>query len=143
VINNRLNLAEILRIVSEEGAKAKRVELLRELLSRKPILKQVFYYTYSDEVEWDLPEGNPPFEPLDMPENWGYNRLPSELRKMKYFLKGNTLNSIKRENVFITLLESVSPEEAELLLMMKNRKLDYKGLNKKFIEENFPELLVS
>ena len=143
MINNRLNLAEILRIVSEEGAKAKRVELLRELLSRKPILKQVFYYTYSDEVEWDLPEGNPPFEPLDMPENWGYNRLPSELRKMKYFLKGNTLNSIKRENVFITLLESVSPEEAELLLMMKNRKLDYKGLNKKFIEENFPELLVS
>ena len=136
-------MAEILRIGSEEGAKAKRVELLRELLSRKPILKQVFYYTYSDEVEWDLPEGNPPFEPLDMPENWGYNRLPSELRKMKYFLKGNTLNSIKRENVFITLLESVSPEEAELLLMMKNRKLDYKGLNKKFIEENFPELLVS
>lgn len=143
MINNRLNLAEILRIVSEEGSKDKRVELMRELLSRKPILKQVFYYTYSDEVEWDLPEGNPPFEKLDMPENWGYNRLPSELRKMKYFVKGNTLNNLKRENVFITLLESVSPEEAELLLMMKNRKLSYKGLTKKFIEDNFPELLVS
>jgi hypothetical protein len=62
---------------------------------------------------------------------------------MKYFVKGNTLNTLKRENVFITLLESVSPEEAELLLMMKNRKLSYKGLTKKFIEDNFPELLVS
>lgn len=141
--NSRLNLAELLNIVSEEGSKSKRVELLRELISRKPVLKQVFYYAYSDEVEWDLPDGDPPYATLDIPENWGYNRLPAEMRKIKYFVKGNSLNSLKRESIFIGLLESVSKEEAELLLMMKNRKLKYKGLTKKFIQENFSELLTS
>jgi hypothetical protein len=40
------------------------------------------------------------------------------------------------------MLESVSPEEAQLFLMIKNKKITYKGITRKLIEESMPELLV-
>jgi hypothetical protein len=51
------------------------------------------------------------------------------------------LNPIKRESIFIEVLETVSPEEAKLVLMMKDKKLTYKGINRKLIEEALPEIL--
>jgi hypothetical protein len=78
---------------------------------------------------------------MENPENWGHNRLPKELRKFQYFVTGTTLNPIKRESIFIEVLETVSPEEAKLVLMMKDKKLTYKGITRKLIEEALPEIL--
>jgi hypothetical protein len=98
---------------------------------------------------FELPEGAPPYKNVDMPDNWGYNRLPKELRKFKYFFKGNQLHAIKREKIFIEVLESLSPDEAKLVLMMKDKKLTYKGkqadryaITKKIVMEALPELFV-
>jgi hypothetical protein len=93
---------------------------------------------------FDLPEGDPPYKPLDVPDNWGYNRMPKELRKVGYFLRGtqNNLTKYQKEKMFIDMLESVSPEEAQLFLMIKNKKITYKGITRKLIEESMPELLV-
>ena len=78
---------------------------------------------------------------METPGNWGHNRLPKELRKFQYFITGSKLNPIKKESMFIEVLESVSPEEAKLVLMMKEKKLTYKGINRKLIEEALPEIL--
>jgi hypothetical protein len=75
-----------------------------------------------------------------MPENWGYNRLPKELRKFKYFVKGFNVTPLKRETIFIEMLESVSPEEAKLVLMIKDKKLTYKGITKKVVMEAMPQI---
>ena len=48
---------------------------------------------------------------------------------------------LKRENLFIGILEAVHPDDAKLLLAMKEKKLPYSGLTPKIINEAFPELI--
>ena len=45
---------------------------------------------------------------------------------------------IKRENLFIQILGSIQPEDAELVLQMKNREI--KGVSKNVVAKAFPEL---
>jgi hypothetical protein len=45
---------------------------------------------------------------------------------------------IKRENLFIQILSSIQPEDAELVLQMKNREI--KGVSKNVVAKAFPEL---
>jgi hypothetical protein len=39
------------------------------------------------------------------------------------------------------VLESIHPKEAKVLIAVKDKKLPYKGLTKKLVEEAFPGLL--
>jgi hypothetical protein len=121
-----------------------RVGAIRAIANLKPDLKKIFQLTYHKDLVFDLPEGAPPYKPLDMPNNWGYNRLPRELKKIGYFLKGvqNNLTKHQKEKMFIDMLETVSATEAQLLLMIKDKKLKYKGITRKLAEEAFPELFV-
>lgn len=59
---------------------------------------------------------------------------------MQYFLPGNNLPVMKREKLFIDILESLSPEEAELILKMKDKKLKLKNISKKIVQDALPEL---
>jgi hypothetical protein len=145
---SKMTLPELFKMIAEIPA-AKRSEHLREIANLKPDIKTVLLYTYHSDYVFELPEGAPPYKNVDMPDNWGYNRLPKELRKFKYFFKGNQLHAIKREKIFIEVLESLSPDEAKLVLMMKDKKLTYKGkqadryaITKKIVMEALPELFV-
>jgi hypothetical protein len=137
---SKMTLPELLQHVAELPA-AKKANSLKQIANLTPELKTVLRYTFHKNVVFDLPAGVPPYKPMETPENWGHNRLPKELRKFQYFITGTTLNPIKREAMFIEVLESVSPEEAKLVLMMKEKKLTYKGINRKLIEEALPEIL--
>lgn len=132
-------LPELLQHISELPA-SKRVDALREIGNLKPALQEALMLTYHNGIQFDLPPGVPPYRPLDMPENWGYNRLPKELRKFKYFVKGFNVTPLKRETIFIEMLESVSAEEAKLVLMIKDKKLTYKGITKKVVMEAMPQI---
>jgi hypothetical protein len=79
---------------------------------------------------------------METPENMGHNRLPKEIRKFQYFLPNNGLNVVRRERIFIDLLESLDPEEAKLVLMIKDKKITYKGITRKLVEEALPDLFV-
>jgi hypothetical protein len=120
----------------------KRANALKQIANLTPDLKTLLKYTYHKDVKFDLPEGDPPYKEMETPENMGHNRLPREMRKFQYFFKESNLNTIKREKLFIELLETVSPEEAKLVLMVKNKKLTYKGITRKLVEEALPELFV-
>ena len=132
-------LPELLQHISELPA-AKRVDALREIGNLKPALQEALMLVYHNAIQFDLPDGTPPYKSLDIPDNWGYNRLPKELRKFKYFVKGFNISPIKRESIFIELLESVSPEEAKLVIMIKEKKLTYKGITKKVVMEAMPQI---
>jgi hypothetical protein len=43
--------------------------------------------------------------------------------------------------MFISILEAVHPEEAEVLVKMKDKKQLVKGLTKKLVEEAYPGLI--
>jgi hypothetical protein len=137
----RFTVPELLKHISDLPA-SKRVGALKEIANLKPDLKSVLQLCYHKNVVFDLPEGSPPYTPLNVPENWGYNRLPKELKKVHYFLKGaqNNLTSFRKEKLFIDILESVSPDEAKLFIMIKDKKLTYKGFNRKLVEDALPEL---
>jgi hypothetical protein len=137
---SKMTIPELLTHISELPA-AKKVSALKQIADLTPELKTVLKYTFHKNILFELPKGVPPYKAMETPENWGHNRLPKELRKFQYFLKGSNLNPIKRESIFIEVLETVSPEEAKLVLMMKDKKLTYKGITRKLIEEALPEIL--
>jgi Family of unknown function (DUF6433) len=95
---------------------------------------------YDPNVKWDLPEGDPPYNPCEFPNQ--ENMLYQEARKLYLFLEGGNpdLHKIKRETMFINLLGSVEPSDAKLLLAIKNKKLPYPGLNSDIILKAFPGL---
>lgn len=138
---NRMTLPEIFQHISDLPA-AKRADALKKIGSLVENIKILLHYTYHKNVVMQLPEGIPPYKPMDIPKNMGLNRLPAEMKRLQYFLPSAKINPIKRESMFIEMLEALSPEEAKLLLMVKNKKLEYKGFNRKLVEEVFPEILV-
>ena len=137
---DKMTLPELLKHIGDLPA-AKKANALKQIANLTPELKTVLKYTFHKNIQFELPKGAPPYKEMETPGNWGHNRLPRELRKFQYFITGTTLNPIKREAMFIEVLESVSPEEAKLVLMMKEKKLTYKGINRKLIEEALPEIL--
>ena len=54
--------------------------------------------------------------------------------------QGN-LTPLKREQMYIQLLESVSAEEAALIEQMKDKKLKITGLSYNLVKDTFPHLL--
>lgn len=140
---SRWTVHEMLKHISELPAKD-RAGALQQISNLKPILKDVLRYTYHKNFSFTLPDGNPPFTTMEVPPNMGMNRLPHEIRKFKYFVNNTDLHTIKREKIFIDMLEALSPEEAQLVLMMKNKKLSgiYKNITRKLVEESLPDIFV-
>ena len=119
--------------------KTERINHLRK--NYTPAMGVVLEFTYNNLIEWLLPEGDPPYKKNETPwDNEG--ALHHEVRRFYLFTKGNTeaqrnLKQVRREQLFVDMLENLPAEEAKILLGMKDRKLPYKGLTKKFVMECF------
>jgi hypothetical protein len=132
---------EIFTEVHDTAGKANKAEVLKKYSS--PQLKTVLGYTYDPNVTWLLPEGDPPYTPASAID--GENVFKAEMRRLYLFVKGPTdaqknLKPMRREKLFIEMLESIHPDDAKVLLAMKNRRLPYKGLTRSLVELAFPSL---
>lgn len=128
-------LADVLKQVSEQKTKKDKIAILRK--HDHVGLRVILQYILND-IEWALPEGDIPYTPNKQVDCDG--QLYKELRRMYLFVKGGhpTLEQKKRELLFINLLESVTPNDAQLLLAMKDHKAaKLYGINKKLVEEAF------
>lgn len=99
-------------------------------------LKMLLEYAYLPEKKFDLPEGDPPYKPDDAPIGMSPANLRMEIKRL-YIFKREDLKPLRREQLFINLLESVHPDEAKLLLAVKEQKLNklYKKVTRKVVEE--------
>lgn len=88
-------------------------------------------------IEILLPPGAPPYNKSELHENHGM--FMSEARKLYLFVKGQSpeLHQIRRETLFINMLESIHPQDAEMLIAAKDKKL---MIDAKIVMEAFPEL---
>jgi len=88
-------------------------------------IKIILKACFDPNIEFLLPEGEPPYTPTDLDDQ--ENMLYRESRKLHHFIRGgnDNLPQIKREKMFIDLLESVTPEDAKLLVSIKDKKLPY------------------
>ena len=132
---------EVFEELELQSNKSKRKAVL-ERYKDMPALRDVLRGMFDDTLVFLLPEGTPPYTP-NRPES-APSTLLRKHRDFGWFVKGGpgtSLPSFKREKKFIELLESVHPDDALLVLAMVNKKSPIKGLNKKLVQEVFPNLI--
>jgi len=74
----------------------------------------------------------------------GKTTLRRESKHFYHFIKGgnNGLTSIRRETMFINLLEGLHPLEAEIVCLVKDKKLtDKYKITKEVVSEAFPQIV--
>ena len=103
---------------------------------------------FDETVHWNLPKGNPPYNPDDAPIGFEPSNLYKQQRMFgKYFMKGgrgDSMTPVRREKMFINMLESLHPSEAELVLAMVSKEGltgIYKGITLKLVQDTFPTLI--
>lgn len=116
-----------------------RVEILQR--DQTQHLLDFLKYVFDKNIKFLLPKGRPPFTESAGGQN--SKLIYGQIRMINYLTnqyKGN-LSNMKREQMFIGMLESVTPAEAELLLQMKDKKMKITGLTAKLVEQAFPGLI--
>jgi len=93
-------------------------------------LKFLFQYAFIPEQKFVLPEGEPPFKQEVAPIGMTPANFTQEMKKLYIFTKARDLPKIRREQLFIQLLESIHPSEAKVLLAVKDQTLNklYKNI---------------
>lgn len=140
--NPRLLISEVLRKVSNAKTKEEKAKLLNKHNSQA--LRSLLIWNFDESVISMLPEGEVPYTPNDAPVGTDHTRLEQEYRGLYRFVKGGAdkLPNLKRESMFVQLLEGLSAEEAELLVLVKDKKLTskYKRITRSTVAEAFPNI---
>ena len=137
--NYALSYHEILTKVNNAKDKPKKLDVLRKYDTSE--LRMFLKGAFDPKLEWLLPEGKPPYKPNEAPIGTEHTWLKQEVKRMFHFLKGGNpqLSQMKRDTMFIQMLEGLSDEEAKLLIQAKDKELNkhYKGLTANLIKEAF------
>ena len=75
--------------------------------------------------------------------NKGHSTIRREFKHFYHFIKGgnDAINSIRRESMFINILEGLHPLEAEILILVKDKKLDTKyKITKEIVSQAYPSI---
>jgi len=158
---------EILELVSKQRSNAKKVELLKAY--EHDSLKTIFIWNFDDTVISLLPEGEVPYSDLKdqnvyagtLSENLlkeslggesatgqdldgrGRTSLRREYSNLYHYVKGgnDSLTSIRREMMFINLLQALHPKESEILCLVKDGNLQSKyKISLENVKESYPDI---
>jgi Family of unknown function (DUF6433) len=161
---------EILNVAAKQKSNAKKVEALQKYAH--PCLKTLFIWNFDETIQSALPPGDVPYsavnemdsfkgtlsekiaDAVDKMEELGTNSLGSqdqgrssirkEYQKFYNFVKGgnDSLSSLRRETMFINLLQGLHPLEAEIVCLVKDKKLETKyNINKDVVSQAFPDII--
>ena len=134
---------EILDLVSEQRTKAKRVEILKEY--RDDSLTAILIWNFDDRVQSAVPEGQVPYKENEVPVGTDHTSLRREWKQLYHFIKGgnDTLSGLRRESMFIQLLEGLHPKEAEIICLIKDKDLEsvYSKVTLDVVKEAFPDIV--
>ena len=132
-------ISEIFTKINNAKDKPKKIEVLRKYDT--PGMRMILKGAFDPKIEWELPEGTPPYIENEAPAGTEHTFLEVEARKLYNFAKGgnNTINKIRKETLFIQMLEGLHASEAKVLIDVKNKSLNktYKGLTSDMVKEAF------
>lgn len=133
------SISEVLKEASSHRKITERVQTLLD--NNSDVLQGVLKVAFDTRIEFDLPEGAPPFKPSEALDN--HSVFQREWAKLYMFLKNGYpgLNQVKREQLFIQLLEACTPDDANLMVAIKDHKMPYEGITEKVVELAYPGLL--
>lgn len=160
---------EVFALISKQKSNSKKVELLRKY--EDPSIKSLLIWNFDETVISMLPEGIVPYasageqnvykgtlsgkieDAVSKMGEIGSNSLGSQdqgrssIRKeytyFYNFVKGGNdgLSKLRRETMFINILEGLHPLEAEILMLVKDKKLETKyKISKQNVSEAFPDI---
>ena len=158
---------EVLSLASKQRSNAKKVEVLRKY--EHDSIKAIFIWNYDDSAISLLPPGEVPYSSLKDEQNSsgtlstkigqqtatmqfnntvntnkGFTTLRREWTKLYNFVKGGNdkLNGLRRETMFIQILEGLHPLDAEILCLVKDKKLyDKYKITKENVAQAYPDIV--
>jgi hypothetical protein len=161
---------EVLDAASKQRSKAKKVEVLQRY--KHPSLVTLFVWNYDSSIITLLPEGPVPYgtnkddqtstgtlssridDAVSKMSEMGSTSLGSqdqgqasiraEYKKFYNFCKGGnpSLSNLRRETMFINILEGLHPLEAEILILVKDKNLERKyKISKEVVSTAYPEIV--
>ena len=132
-------ISEIFTKINNAKDKPKKIEVLRKYYT--PGMRMILKGAFDPKIVWELPEVTPPYIENEAPAGTEHTYLEVEARRLYNFAKGgnNTINKIRKETLFIQMLEGLHASEAKVLIDVKNKSLNktYKGLTSDMVKEAF------
>lgn len=158
---------EVLELVSKQRSNSKKVEILKTY--EHDSLKSIFIWNFDETVISLLPGGPVPYADAkeqnvysgNLSDNLareavggesatgqdldgrGRTSLRREYKNLYHYVKGgnNSLSTIRRETMFINLLQGLHPKEADLLCLVKDKKLQSKyKVTLENVKEAYPDI---
>lgn len=161
---------EVLTLASKQKTNAKKVEVLQHYAD--PSLKSVLIWNFDESIVSALPEGIVPYSSVGEQGSFsgtlsekiedavtkmeelgsrslgatdqGRSSIRKEYSKFYNFIKGGNdgLSSLRRETMFINVLEGLHPLEAEILCLIKDKKLETKyKVSKEIVSAAYPDIV--
>jgi hypothetical protein len=158
-----------LNVVTKQRTNAKKIEALKKF--EHPCLKAIFIWNFDESVVSMLPPGDVPYAGVDEMDSFkgtlsekisdavekmgelgsnslgsqdqGFSSIRKEYDKFYNFVKGGNdgLSSMRRETMFINLLQGLHPLEAEIICLVKDKQLQTKyKITKEIIAEAYPDI---
>ena len=135
-------MSEILEVVHKQRSKAKKVEVLKHY--RDDALTALLIWNFDPSVVSALPDGPVPYKPNDVPEGTDHTSLRREWKNLYHFIKGGNdgLNGLRRESMFVQMLEGLHPREADLVCLVKDKRLtDKYKITFEQVKEAYPDIV--
>ncbi len=162
---------EVLDLVSKQKTKAKKVEVLKkydEFHLRTLFLwnfdttiesalpdGEVPYQSYGDQTSYSGTLSTKLQEDIrsmhetgsfsmGVSDQQGRTTIRREVKNFYHFVKGgnDALNNMRRESMFINVLQGLHPLEAEIIVLVKDGKLSDKyKITREIVEEAYPDIV--
>lgn len=160
---------EVLELASKQRSNARKVEVLKTY--EHDSIKAILIWNFDESVISLLPEGNVPYASAGEQTSYsgtlsskidnavskmqelnsnslgsmdqGKSSIRKEYTMFFNFIKGgnNGLSSLRRETMFINILEGLHPKEAELMILVKDKKLtDKYKISFDVVKEAYPDI---
>lgn len=129
---------EIFTQVNNAKMKDEKVAVLQK--NDTPALRQLLKAAFYDKIIWDLPPGTPPYMENEAPAGTEHTTLLDEAKKLYLFIKGGSnIPKLRKETLFIQMLEGLHKDEAKTLIHIKEKRLnnEHKGLTESVVKEAF------
>jgi hypothetical protein len=105
--------------------------------------KTIVQLNFNDKIKLDLPDGKPPYSEDLCPKSVMIAATKNAIKPLGRLVVGSNLPKLKKESIFVRMLESLNVKDAEMLWRAKDGKLEelYPKLTKKLVEKIWPEIL--